>query len=250
MRLSMFERGKHAVAIAGVALALGVAFAGSAARAQEATPAANATPATITVNGTGTVSVAPDSASVVLGVNIVKPTLAEAQSEATTQMNAVLAVLKDAGIDEKDIQTSNYSVSILQNYDSTGTPGEVTGFQVSNQVNVIVRDLPKLGDILDAVVGAGANSIWGINFMLSDSADAAAQARTAAVADAKDRAEQLAAAVGGSLGRVLSISENYAPISSPIGYGMGGADSAKAVPIQGGSTAVQVMVTITYELNA
>ena len=157
-------------------------------------------PATVSVNGTGSVSVTPDAATISVGVNIVETNLSEAQAKATSQMTAVLDALKAAGIDEKDIQTSNYSVYIMQNYDNNGFPAEITGYQVNNQVNATVRELDKLGDILDQVVAAGANSIYGITFMATDVEDAASQARASAVANARAKAEELAAAAGASLG--------------------------------------------------
>ena len=139
----------------------------------------------------------------------------------------------------------------MQNYDNNGFPAEITGYQVNNQVNVTVRELDKLGDILDQVVAAGANSIYGITFMATDVEDAASQARASAVANAKAKAEELAAAAGASLGRIVSISESYSPSVMPEMYAGGGAgmDSAKSsVPFQSGGTLVQVDVSITWEL--
>ncbi len=140
------------------------------AKAQDSTPTTGGgqIPATVTVNGHGSVSLPPDTASIVLGVDVTKPTLSEAQSAAADQMTAILKVLKNAGIEDKDIQTVNYSVYVQRNYDNNGTAGEITGFQVTNQINVIVRDVDKVGDLLDAVVGAGANNIYGINFYVDD----------------------------------------------------------------------------------
>jgi uncharacterized protein YggE len=222
------------------------------ATAQDATPVTSTTTATVTVNGTGSVTVTPDAASISVGVNVVNANLSEAQAAATSQMTAVIDTLKAAGIDEKDIQTSNYSVYIMQNYDNNGFPAEITGYQVNNQVNVTVRDLDAIGEILDDVVAAGANSIYGINFMVTDVEAAASQARASAVANANAKAEELATATGATLGRIISITENYSPSTMPEMFeGAGGAamDSAKSsVPFQAGGTIVQVDVTITYEL--
>jgi uncharacterized protein YggE len=242
-------------AAAGLALAGLMAFsaAGGAAKvaAQDSPPTAGtpgSTVSTITVNGVGNVSMTPDTASVTLGVNIFAKTLKEAQAQATDQMNAVIAELKAEGIDEKDIQTSNYSVNVNQNYDNNGTPGEVIGYTVNNQVTVTIRDLPKLGSILDKVVEKGANSIWGINFYVNDQTDAAKQARTLAVQDAQAHAEEIAAAAGGKIGKIISINETYSPSPSPVAFesqmagGKGG-----SVPVQTGSTLVTATVTITYE---
>jgi uncharacterized protein YggE len=195
------------------------------------------------------VTTQPDTASVIVGVNIIDKTLSAAQEKATTAMTDVIAALKEAGIAERDIQTVNYSVNILQNYDSNGNPATIEGFQVTNQVNVTVRDLAALGSILDTVVGKGANAIYGISFYIDDPSAAATQARTLAVQDAKKKADELAAAAGMTVGRILSISESYS--YSPMPY-MGGraeaADMASAVPIQAGTTAIQIDVQVVYEL--
>lgn len=238
------------VATAVVALVGGSAVSiGRSASAQEATPAATESMATVSVTGNGIVYVTPDAASMSVGVNVIEVSLSEAQAKATTQMTAVLDALKAEGIDAKDIQTSNYSVNIMQNYDNNGMPSTITGYQVNNQVNVIVRDLAKVGEILDAAVNAGANSIYGVSFMVTDTADASSQARTMAVKDATARAEQLATAAGMKLGRVLSISESYGYGYSPIAYAEGAGDMAKSsVPVQAGSSTVAVDVSITFEL--
>lgn len=218
--------------------------------AQDATPPASAggTLATVSVSGNGVVTIAPDTASVVVGVNIIEATLSSAQEKATTQMTAVLDALKKAGIAEKDIQTINYSVNIIQSYDQNGTPGVIKGFQVSNQVSVTIRDISKLGSILDTVVAQGANAIYGISFSVGDPSTAASQARTLAVKNAKKKADELAAAAGMKVGRVLSITETTSPSPAPVAYGRAEASANAAVPVQPGTTTVSVDVQVTYEL--
>jgi uncharacterized protein YggE len=230
-----------------VAVILAGAGRGGRAAAQDATPVAGSSTAVVTVLGEGSVTVKPDIATVMIGVQVTKPTLPEAQSEATKEMNRVIKAITNAGISKDDIQTSYYSVNILQNYDNTGTPTEVTGYQVSNQVNVTVRDLDKVGTLLDDVVAAGANSIYGINFGIADPSEAESQARAMAVADAKKRAEELAQAAGLNLGRVLSISEG---VAQPIPYANAQLAGGKGggAPVQSGSLQVTVDVQVTYEL--
>ena len=234
-----------------VMVGAGMTVAGHGVRAQDATPTASTTTATISVNGDGSVLVEPDAASISLGVSTVQSSLAEAQAQAETQIQAVLASLKAAGIDDKDIQTSNYSVSLIQNYDQNGMPGEITGYQVNNQLSVTVRDLDKLGDILQSAITAGANTVYGINFIVTDSSAAQSQARTAAVADATKKAQELANAAGGTLGAVLSISESSSQPSMPVEYAAGAATdaAAKSVSISGGTNAVTVSVSMTFEMN-
>ena len=231
-------------------LALSLFGVAHRAGAQEGTPQAvsNQTPGTISVDGTGTVLVTPDTASITVGVSTSSTTLADAQSQATTQMTAIINELKAQGIDEKDIQTSNYSVNIVQNYDNKGNPGEITGFQVSNQVTVTVRNLDKVGTILDAVVAKGANTIYGINFFVADPSQAQAQARKLAVQNAIDQAKELADAAGVKVGRILSISSGAVSSPSPVPYGMGVAADKASVPVQAGTSAISIDVQVTFEI--
>lgn len=217
--------------------------------AQDATPAAASTQATVSVSGIGIVTTTPDTASVQLGVTVTQPTLADAQNQASTQMQAVIAALTAAGVEEKDIQTSSYYVSVVQNYDSNGNPSEVSNFQVQNMVNVVVRDIDNVGPVLDGAVAAGANTVYGVSFYLEDSSQATSDARALAVQDANKRAQELAAAAGMTLGPVVSITEGYS--SGPI-YGKGGAgmaaESVAPAPIQVGTTTIEVDVTVVYQL--
>lgn len=219
------------------------------ASAQDASPVAGNTQATVSVSGVGIVTTTPDTASVQLGVTVTDATLANAQSQASTQMQAIIEALSTAGVEEKDIQTSSYYVSVVQNYDSNGNPSEVTNFQVQNMVNVVVRDIDNVGPILDGAVAAGANTVYGVNFYLDDSSAASTQARALAVQDAQKRAQELAEAAGMTLGPVVSITEGYS--SGPV-YGKGGgamaADSAAQAPIQVGTTTIEVDVNVVYQL--
>lgn len=229
--------------------ALGVANLSASAQSADATPVPVTTISTVNVTGVGTVYVDPDTATVTVGIDVIKPTLSEAQTDATAQMSGVMDALTAAGIKSNDIQTTNYSVNIIRNYDDTGTPGDITGFQISNQVNVTIRDISKLGEILDVVVAQGANSIWGISFFVSDPTEASSQARIAAVEQSRQIAEELAAASGMQLGRLVMLTENSSGYYQPIYGGKGAGDSAgSAVPIATGSTQISISVSATYEL--
>jgi uncharacterized protein len=239
------------LAAIGTLAVLAVTLAGSipSAGAQDATPVSESTTATVTVQGVGIVTTAPDTASVQLGVTVTEDTLAAAQSKASTQMAAIIEAVKTAGVDDKDIQTSNYYVSVQQNYDEMGNPTEVVRFQVSNQVNVTIRDVAKVGQILDDAVAAGANTIYGVNFYVDDPKALSSKARKLAVDDARTRASELATAAGLSLGRIVSITEGYS--SGPVYGGKGGAGAAAAEaapPIETGSATIQVDVTVVFEL--
>lgn len=249
MNVQGFSLRKFAT-VGAVALMATTLFAAShPASAQEASPVSGDSTASVTVNGVGIITTTPDTASVQLGVTVTQANLADAQSLASTQMQAVNDALIAAGVEEKDIQTSSYYVSVVQNYDESGNPSEVTNFQVQNMVNVVVRDIDAVGPILDSAVEAGANTVYGVNFYLDDSSAASTEARALAVQDAQTRAEELAAAAGMTLGPVVSISEGYS--SGPI-YGKGGgamnAEAAGQASIQVGTTTIEVNVTVTYQL--
>jgi uncharacterized protein YggE len=207
---------------------------------------------TVSVSGHGSVNVPPDTASVNIGVDVIKPTLDEAQEQATAQATAVIESLEAAGIASEDIQTDYFSVNILRDYSENADPTEITGFEIINQLRVTVRDTDQLGELLDAAVSAGANSIYGVTFYVDDQTAAASDARVEAVEDARAKAAELASAAGMTLGPVVAISEGTTPILSPVysmgrGGGMGMAESA--VPVEPGSTNVAVDVMMTFELR-
>jgi uncharacterized protein len=262
------QQGMRALRIAGRVGALAVALAlagllatsavgGGIAMAQEdmATPVVSGMAlgvATVSVSGHGSVNVPPDTASVNIGVDVIKPTLGEAQDTATAQATAVIEALEAAGIAAEDIQTEFFSVNILRDYSENADPTLITGFEIINQLRVTVRDTDQLGELLDAAVNAGANSIYGVTFYVDDQTEAASEARVEAVEDARTKAEELAAAAGMTLGPVVAISEGTTPLVSPVydmGRGGGMAAAEAAVPVEPGSTTVAVDVTMTFELQ-
>jgi len=211
------------------------------------------TPSTIYVSGQGRVKIDPDTALVTIGVDVLKPTLAEAQTDATAQMTAIIDAVKAAGVADDDIKTVNFSVNIIRDYDENGNPAEIQGFQISNQVEITIRDTGQLGELLDQAVGQGANNIYGISFFVEDTSAAASQAREQAVRDATTKANELATAAGMTVSRVMSISENYAPPPIPVDYDMAGAadmarSEAAPVPVQTGTFEVMVDVQMTFEI--
>lgn len=202
--------------------------------------------ATVTVTGEGSVEGAPDMAALSLGVTTDGPTAAEAMAANSASLTAVLERLKSAGIADRDVQTANLSLTPnWTGYENGGTP-RISSYTASNQVTVRIRDLPKLGTVLDAAIADGANTLNGISFGLSDPAPALNAARGEAVADARARAELLVQAAGASLGRIVSISESggYAQ-PAPM---FRAAAEALPVPVQGGEVATTASVTIVYEI--
>ncbi len=221
------------------------ACAAPAASAADGIPAD--TPHTISVTGSGTAYSAPDTATAQVGVQTRDADPAAAVSANTEKMTSIIAALKAQGIEEKDIQTTNFSVSAQQEYDPQGQPtGKIT-FIVENMVSITVRDISKVGAVLSAVVDAGANNIYGVSFSSADQTGLEAQARDKAMADARARADQLAKAAGVSIDTVLSISESIN--NGPIPYMYASRDVAQAgapVPVQGGQIQVGIQVQVVY----
>jgi uncharacterized protein YggE len=167
--------------------------------------------------------------------------------ESSNKMTAVIAKLKELGVVDADIQTSNFNISPQRNVGPNGS-GEITGYQVTNSVMVTIRDLSTVGDILDQAIQAGANDISGVSFGFSDPAKLQLQALDQAVADAQAQADALAKSSGVQRGEVLSISEVVSPNPVPV---MGFAAQAEraAVPIQPGSSEVHAQVQIVYAIR-
>lgn len=208
---------------------------------------------TITVVGQGKAGGTPDVAHINIGVETSAASAQEAVEANKVKMTALLAKIKALGIADKDIQTSNFSIytEVKSQYypDSPrDAPGEVA-YRVSNQVRVTVRDVAKLGDILDQAVSAGANNIYGVYFSVEDTTALQAQAREKAVADAKNRAEVLAKLNGVSVGQVITISEVIGG-STPVYYDVARAEGlGGGVPIEAGEFEVSMSVQVTYEIR-
>lgn len=204
--------------------------------------------ATITVSGNATVTLKADYAQVTVGVSTKAPTVEEASQKNTAAIHAVIAALTEAGVLEEDIATSNYSVNAEYDYSSMGGQ-RLTGYNVSNQLNVTIRDMEHIGATLDKATAAGANTIYNIQF-LSTKADAAMDEATAyAVQDAMRRAQLLANAAGLQLGSIVSITDTV------TGYGgmprtyKSTMDSAAGNSILPDDASVSASVTIVFELK-
>ena len=243
------------------AAALAVGLVAGPVLASVATPRQNATPITaaasdttpehtITVGGDGKVTVTPDLAHVQLGVQIQRSTAKGAREAAATAMQSVVAAIKKLGIDDKDIQTTTVSLSPNYDYPTNGSP-VIRGYTLTNQVNVTVRDLTKLADLLDNAVTAGATSVDGVSFDLADRTAAEAQARDAAAKDARAKADVYAKSLGLSIAGVAAVTET---VTSPVWYAQNYAaavpsaagDKAVSTPIQAGSTDVTISVQVSF----
>jgi len=207
---------------------------------------------TINVTGTGKVTLTPDIAYVSIGVHTEGKDAAEAVAANTSQAQKVVTALKAFKIDPKDIQTTNFSIYPQQQYDNAGKSLGIT-YVVDNTVYVTLRDISKLGELLDAVVKAGSNSINSIQFDVADREAAFSEARKLAVENGQKQAEELATAAGVTLGQVLSI--NSSSPSTPIPMydykvGVGGAATAEsAVPVSAGQLIITLDVYMSYEIQ-
>jgi len=207
--------------------------------------AASAVERLISVNGDATVAVAPDAAMIRLGVNSQAKTAREASEANGRQMTAVLAAIRDAGISNRDIQTSRLSVQPQYEPNKAGT-ARLLGFQVTNQVTIRVREIDKLPGILDRGIAAGANEMSGIEFVVSEQSKLLDQARDDAVADARRKAELYAKAAGVKLGAVVAIAEEGSnPPSRPVMQAMRSA----AMPVAPGEQMLRASVSVTFELT-
>lgn len=203
----------------------------------------------ITVVGRGEAFGEPDQANVQIGVEIFAETVEEATDENQAILDRIMAALEEQGIAPEDIQTTNYSLWAEQRHSESGFEG-ITGYRVSNLVNVTVRDINGLGEVLAAVTEAGANSIHGVTFSVSDPAALEAEARAAAMEDARARAEELAGLAELELGEVKVVSEvTSGPPISPLGFGGGFAveEAAMSQPgISPGQLSFQAQVQVTF----
>lgn len=222
---------------------------------------------TINVSGTGDVYAVPDTAVFTATVQETAKDVATAQAAATKKGNAIIDYLKGAGVDAKDIQTTDYSVNPQYEYSQSvcpastnGTPiycppgrQTLTGYQVSETLTVKVRDTNKAGDLLAGVGSKGASQVSGLNFTIDDQDALEAQARGKAIDDAKTKAEALAKQLGVRIVRVVGFSENG---NYPVYYaktmsaGMGASDAAAPSPeIATGQNKITSNVSVTYEIQ-
>ncbi len=214
-------------------------------------PASSETPRTLNVTGIGQVNLTPDIAYIYLGVHTEMATASEAVAENNNQTEKVIAALKKMGVDAKDIRTTNFSIWPSQNYGPDGMPLDMK-YVVDNTVFVTVRDLAKLGDLLDSVITAGANTVNSIQFDIADKTAAAKEARDLAVKSAKEQAEELANTAGVTLGEITTISfydSSPYPVYDMYGKGGGGGAEVSAVPIQPGQLTITASVSVTYEIK-
>ena len=209
-------------------------------------------PRTISVSGQGTATAPPDMASISTGVTSSDITAKAALDANSTAMAALMKTLTDAGIEKRDIQSSGFNVSPQYSHDRSqpNQRPKIVGYQVNNNVSVRVRDLEKLGPLLDALVEAGSNQVGGVSFSIDDPEPLLDEARKKAVLAARARADLYAAAAGVKVGKVLSISEagSSFPRPQPMQRSLAMA-SAESVPIAPGEQELRASINIVFALE-
>jgi uncharacterized protein YggE len=211
--------------------------------------AAETSQATIVVTGEGTVTAVPNQATVTTGVETQAPGPKEALDANSATAQALLGVLNDHGIESRDIQTSGFSLSPQYRHPRDGNGEAVlTGYSVSNQLLIRVRDLERLGGLLNALVEAGSNRLSGIEFGHADIDALTDQARRSAIAEARRRAELYAEAAGVRVGTVISITETGQSWPQPM-FRVAAMDMAAAPPVAAGEQQIQASVQVVFALE-
>lgn len=232
-----------------IALSLATLAMASPASAQSTAP--TIPPRTISVSGEGQAAAAPDLAIVAGGTQVQARTAKEAMDGNSRAMRQVQEALREAGVAERDISTSALSLRPTIEYQPNTNRPRVVGYTAGHQLQVHVRDLAKLGDVLDRMVSAGANQVDGLQLTVSDWSKKVDEARAAAIADARRKAEVLAKAAGARLGRVISISEQGGGALAPppmLRRGAPMAAAAEPVPVASGDQMFRVDVSVSWEL--
>jgi uncharacterized protein YggE len=201
----------------------------------------------ISVSGHGEVQAVPDLATISVGVMTSSITAKEALAANSKAMNELMEVLKKAGIETKDIATSNFNVGPRYDYGQGSQPPKLVGYDVSNMVTVIARKIEGMGGVLDAAVSAGSNQIQGISFSVSKPDAMLDEARKKAVADARRKAEIYVAAGGFSLGQIISLTEGGG-YQLPMAKTMA-AEAASTPPIAQGEQTLAIDVNVVWEIK-
>lgn len=204
--------------------------------------------ATITVTGSASVTLKADYARISVGVSSKAATVEQAANENNVAIYAVIEALKEAGVAEEDIATSNYSVYAEYDYASFGGQ-KLTGYNVTNQLTVIIRDMEHIGATLDKATAAGANNIYNIEFLSTKADEAQDEATVYAVQDAMRRAKLLASAAGLNLGGIKSISDTVASYGIVTRSYASKLDAVAGNSILPDDTSVSASVTIVFELK-
>ena len=204
---------------------------------------------TLSLNATGSVNVRPDTAHITLGVVSEAENARSAMDNNNAAMADVISALKEKDIASKDIQTTNFSVHPRYQHFDDGKPSVISGYRVVNSIRITVRQIGRLGEVLDKVVSFGSNQIGGISFSVSEPDALMDRARTQAIETARERAELYARAAGASIGDVLKIEEVDQNGGPEPRFRAMAAKAESNVPIEAGETEIQVRVRVVWALS-
>ena len=232
---------KSRLLILGIVVVLLLASCNTAAEPESA--------ATLSASGTGSASTNPDVVDIQLGVDTVEPEVAEAVDQNTVKMKEIMALFGDMGVDEKDIQTTNYNLWVEEVYDPSGQPTGEKRFHVSNTVSVRLRDLTQIGNLIEEATKAGVTNVFGITFGVADTTELEQAALENAIDNAHGKAEGMASKMESSLGPVVNVIEGgyFSPPMPVAAEGIGGG-GAGDVPISQGQFSITAQVQVIYEL--
>ena len=207
---------------------------------------------TFNVTGEGKVIVQPDVALVTVGVVANGSSVKVAQDQINQNINKIAASIKSLGVEQKDIQTSNYSIN--PNYDYNSGIQRITGYQANTNLSIKVRDISKVNNVIDQATQNGANQVGGVVFEVDDKTALQNEARQKAVTDAKTKAENAANIAGFSLGRIVNYNENFGGAMPPIQMNRNlavglAADEKLQTNVEPGSSEIVVNVTLSYEIQ-
>lgn len=210
---------------------------------------------TITVSATGEVYAKPDLALTTFSVISEAKTVGEAMQENTAKMNSIIAFMKDQGIEEKDLKTISFNIYPRYEWQEVCIPpcpsGKriLVGYEVQQSLQVKIRDMAKIGDVISGATAAGANQVGDLQFTIDNQDELKKQAREQAINEAKTKAKELASQLGVRLVRITNFSESgvaprYYGLEEAVGMGAG-----EVPQIETGENKIEVTVTITYEIN-
>jgi uncharacterized protein YggE len=247
-RLAIALRAVKCLFLSGGVLAASFFFTNAHARAQQPQSPPQAR---VIVIGEGSASVPPDYVQIAGGVTTKAKTAKDATDANSKLMTAITTALLSTGIEQKDIQTSRFSVRPVYTPAQPNIEPKLSGFEVSNQLSVTIRQIAKVGEILDRLIAAGATDVGDVEFLHSDTSNTLDQAREAAVADARRKAELYARAAGFSLGRVAWITEDsgYAP-PMPMNAMRASGGMPSPPPISSGEDTLQVRITVGFDIGS
>lgn len=208
---------------------------------------------TVSFSGEGKVLAKPDVAVIDFSIVTEAATSKAAQDANSEKSNKVTDFLKKQKIEDKDVKTTSYSIYPQYEYPRYGGVPRIKGYQVSQTIEVKIRDLGNVSSILDGVVTAGANQVGNLNFKIDDPEKLKAEARAKAIADAKKKAGELKGQVGIKLGKIVNFSEGVAgypvPMYETMAKGMGGGIGGGGPSLPSGENEITVDVTITYQIK-